>query len=279
VFVFERYTEKARRAIFFARYEASQYGRPYIESEHLLLGALREHRELGKRLLTSTEGIAAVRAEVAKRSVPVEKVSTSVDLPLSDECKRALNYAVEEADRLSQPQIGCEHLLIGLLREEKCFAAEVLTRFGITLDQLRQEAEQIAAVPSSPDLTATTEIVDLRTRWRGIAETYRAQGALWGAGYVRKSHAITTGTFHWQRRLSQPRDALVRRAGGAIMLYRGGIYDPTEFDLVKDGWKHDHCVICWKMLYDAENPDESFGYTNGEHWLCLQCYEAFLAGA
>jgi Clp amino terminal domain, pathogenicity island component len=276
--VFERYTEKARRAIFFARYEASQYGHAQIEPEHLLLGLLREHRELGRRLLLSPGSVEAVRAEIAKRSVPSEKIPTSVDLPLSEDCKQVLQNAVEEADRLSHKEIGCEHLLIGLLREEKCFAAEVLLRFGVSLDQLRQEVEKIAAVPPSRELRDIRDISNIRIR-QGIGEPFWAQGALWGAGYVRKSHAVTTGAFYWQRGLSKPRDALVKRADGALMLYRGGIYDPGEFDLVKDGWKHDHCVVCWKVLYNPEHPDESFGYTNGEHWLCQQCYDAFLAGA
>jgi hypothetical protein len=275
--VFERYTEKARRAIFFARYEASQYSRPQVEPEHLLLGLLREHRELANRLLGSPSSVAAVRAEIAKHNVPGEKVPTSVDLPLSKQCRRALDYAVEEADRLSHQQIGCEHLLIGLLREEKSFAAEILLRFGVSLEQLRKEAEKIADVPASHG--APIEAVRGTGTLPSIAEAYRAQGALWGAGYVRKGHAITTGTFHWERRLSKPRDALVKRSGGALMLYRGEDYDAQEFDLVKDGWRHDHCVVCWKMLYNPEHPDESFGYTNGENWLCQQCYEAFRAGA
>lgn len=257
--------------MFFARYEASQYGRSQVEPEHLLLGLLREYPELRKRFLLSPGVSEAIRAEIAKRSVPSQKVSTSIDLPLSEECKRVLSYAVEEADRLSHGEIGCEHLIMGLLREEKSFASEVLVRFGISLDRMRQEAEKIASV------TPAFELKEL-DHFRGLEEIHRAQGALWGAGYVRKSYAITTGTFHWNRRLSTPRDALVKRAGGALMLYRGEAFDTQEFDLVKGGWKHDHCVVCWKMLYDPEHSDESFGYTNGEHWLCQQCYEAFLAG-
>jgi ATP-dependent Clp protease ATP-binding subunit ClpC len=54
--MFERYTEKARRVIFFARYEASQYGSPYIETEHLLLGSLREDKVLTNRLLRDPDG-------------------------------------------------------------------------------------------------------------------------------------------------------------------------------------------------------------------------------
>jgi hypothetical protein len=184
---------------------------------------------------------------------------------------------VEEADRLSHQQIGREHLLIGLLRLEDCFATEVLLRFGITLEQVQKEAEKIVDVlaPRPLDLS---DVRSTRTL-SGIAEAYRAQGALWGAGYVRKSQAITTGTFHWERRLSKPRDALVKRAGRALMRYHGEDYDAQEFDLVKGGWRHDHRVACCKMIYDPESSDESFGYTNGEHWLCRQCYGAFRAGA
>ena len=68
-----------------------------------------------------------------------EKVSTSVDLPLSHECKRVLAYGAEEAERLNHKHIGTEHLLLGLLREEKCFAAEILHERGLRLSQVREE--------------------------------------------------------------------------------------------------------------------------------------------
>ena len=68
-----------------------------------------------------------------------EKVSTSVDLPLSHECKRVLAYGAEEAERLSHKHIGTEHLLLGLLREEKCFAAEILHERGLRLSTIREE--------------------------------------------------------------------------------------------------------------------------------------------
>ena len=62
--MFERYTEKARRVIFFARYEASQFGSPYIESEHLLLGLLREDKALANRFLRSHAAIESIRKQV-----------------------------------------------------------------------------------------------------------------------------------------------------------------------------------------------------------------------
>jgi ATP-dependent Clp protease ATP-binding subunit ClpC len=137
--MFERYTEKARRVIFFARYEASQFGSPYIETEHLLLGLLREDKALTNRFLRSHASVDSIRKQIEGHTTIREKVSTSVDLPLSNECKRVLAYAAEEAERLSHKHIGTEHLLLGLLREEKCFAAEILHERGLKLLEIRAE--------------------------------------------------------------------------------------------------------------------------------------------
>jgi len=88
--VFERYTEKARRVIFFARYEASQYGSPYIETEHLLLGLMREDKALANRFLRQQGSIESIRKEIEARITIRERISTSVEVPLSAECKRIL---------------------------------------------------------------------------------------------------------------------------------------------------------------------------------------------
>ena len=137
--MFERYTEKARRVIFFARYEASQFGSPYIETEHLLLGLIREDKALANRFLRSHAAIESIRKQIEAHTTMREKVSTSIDLPLSHECKRVLAYGAEEAERLSHKHIGTEHLMLGLLREEKCFAAEILHERGLRLSQVREE--------------------------------------------------------------------------------------------------------------------------------------------
>src|ERR1035437_5246363 len=137
--MFERYTEKARRVIFFARYEASQFGSPYIETEHLLLGLLREDKALTNRFLRSHASVDSIRKQIEGHTTIREKVSTSVDLPLSDESKRVLAYAAEEAERLNHKHIGTEHLLLGLLREEKCFAAKLLKERDVRPDWVREE--------------------------------------------------------------------------------------------------------------------------------------------
>ncbi len=79
--MFERYTEKARRVIFFARYEASQFGSPCIETEHLLLGLLREDKALANRFLRSSASVESIRKQIEAHTTLREKVSTSVDLP------------------------------------------------------------------------------------------------------------------------------------------------------------------------------------------------------
>ena len=148
--MFERYTEKARRVIFFARYEASQFGSPYIETEHLLLGLLREDKALTNRFLRSHASVESIRKQIEGHTTIREKVSTSVDLPLSNECKRVLAYAAEEAERLSHKHIGTEHLLLGLLREEKCFAAEILHERGLRLSTIREELARTGQEKAQP---------------------------------------------------------------------------------------------------------------------------------
>ncbi len=90
--MFERFTEAARKAIFFARYEASQAGSEHIESEHLLLGILRTDEPLALRLLKPPESIASIRKQIYEQIPLRKKVSTSADLPLSHESKRILAY-------------------------------------------------------------------------------------------------------------------------------------------------------------------------------------------
>ena len=138
--MFERYTEKARRVIFFARYEASQFGAPAIEPEHLLLGLMREDKTLTARFLARAQAsLESIRKEIEGRAPLREKISTSVELPLAPETKRVLQYAHEESDRLQHRHIGTEHLLLGLLREERSMAADILFERGLRLAAVREE--------------------------------------------------------------------------------------------------------------------------------------------
>ena len=137
--MFERYTEKARRVIFFARYEASTLGSPYIEAEHLLLGVVREDKGPTTHFL-SHKSLVSIRRQIEQHAPAAERGSTSVDLPMSQGSKNLLAYAEEEANRLAHRSIGTDHLLLGLLRDEKSYAAQILRQFELNLDLVRQYA-------------------------------------------------------------------------------------------------------------------------------------------
>jgi ATP-dependent Clp protease ATP-binding subunit ClpC len=160
--MFERYTEKARRVIFFARYEASQFGAPAIEPEHLLLGLMREDKTLtGRFFPRASINIEAIRKEIEGRTLLREKISTSVELPLAPETKRVLAYAHEESDRLQHRHIGTEHLLLGLLREDRSMAAEILYERGLRLNAVREEiARQTGADARATQKKDTPHLVE-----------------------------------------------------------------------------------------------------------------------
>lgn len=156
--MFERYNESARRALFFARYEASELGEMAIETHHLLLGVLRERTGVTAGILDLGHISAdEIRADVESRtSFFREKFPRSVEIPFTAETQRVLQFSAEEADRLEHGYIGTEHLLLGLLRESGCAAAAILEGRGVTLDSARAEAATLAASPDSyaPHITA-----------------------------------------------------------------------------------------------------------------------------
>ena len=155
--MFERYTEKAQRAIFFARSEASMFGSWEIGTEHLLLGMLREDGALIGRILGSR--IESIRKIIESRTMVREGVPASIDLPLSPECKRILAFSADEAERLRHPNIGSEHLLLGIFREEECLAAQVLREVGIGAEQAREAISQLTQEegPSQQTVSRFTE--------------------------------------------------------------------------------------------------------------------------
>jgi ATP-dependent Clp protease ATP-binding subunit ClpC len=149
--MFERFTESARRALFFSRYEASEFGSLAIETEHILLGLLREQQGVLARLLTP-QAADAIRAEIGRRVAAREKIATSVEIPFSSETKRVLIYTSEEADRLNHSYIAPEHMLLGLLREEQSIAASILRDQGLRANTVREDiAAMLGESPAAGD--------------------------------------------------------------------------------------------------------------------------------
>jgi ATP-dependent Clp protease ATP-binding subunit ClpC len=177
--MFERYTERARRVIFWSRYIASQRGSPEIEVEHLLMGLLREDMSLAERFLGSPWAVESVWRRV-EQSKPVRERPLGLgDLPLTNEGKRVLAFAVGEGDRVSNKKIGTEYLLLGLLREKKSLAAQILDERGVRLESVRKE---LARMPHDDGIrkefvrerdSLPEEIVELQNRIRLIASSHR----------------------------------------------------------------------------------------------------------
>jgi hypothetical protein len=155
--MFERYTEKARRSIFFARYEASQYGSPFIETEHLLLGILREVKDLSRWFPGKIGVELEIRADIERQIPPRERISTSIEIPLTPECARVLTLAGDAADRLGHDSIGPEHLLIGILRIESSQAAQILIARGVQPEVIQEDLTR----PPSPEHRSKARISPL----------------------------------------------------------------------------------------------------------------------
>lgn len=149
--MFERYTEKARRVIFFARYEALQYGSQVISPEHILLGLMREDKTLAARFFPFRNNLSVetVRREVEERITPRERIPQSSELHLSNETKKILALAAEEGRKLKNRHIGPEHLLLGILREEKSIAAEILFHYGLRVQDVRDDISRQSGTSDS----------------------------------------------------------------------------------------------------------------------------------
>lgn len=152
--MFERYTVKARLVILFSRSEAARLGALAIKAEYILLGLMREDKRLMDRFLPQ-EAITAIKKKIEEQVVPSQKASPRLELPLTAEAKRVLQYAAEESELLGHRYIGTEHLLLGLLREQTTVAADLLQGEGLELQHVR---EQLMHAPHTEAAQASTTL-------------------------------------------------------------------------------------------------------------------------
>jgi len=268
--MFERYTEKARRVVFFARYEASQFGSPFIGTEHLLLGLLREDKEVVRHVLLRQD-FDAVRQEVTSRITPGKPFPTSVDLPLSEHAKRALTYASEEADRLNHRPIDTAHLLLGLMRDEKFASAESLSQLGTHLESLRQRVETLGErrghAKTGPPIThhrtvTGPDVIMLRGAKRNVEDLHREVDRF--------------RQFHWTRKSWKPRNVVTTKDGKKFSFDVTLARKSPEFTFLTGGWKKDQCAICRWELFDSKDASHGAGFTNGKDWICTECHTRFI---
>ena len=136
----ERFTERVRKVISLARQEAVRLHHDYIGTEHLLLGLVKEGEGVAAVVLTNL----GVNTDDLRRAVEnaVDAGSETLvlgEVPLNQEARSCLNYALDEARRMNHTYIGTEHLLLGLLREERGVACQILQSLGMDIELVRNE--------------------------------------------------------------------------------------------------------------------------------------------
>ena len=142
--MFNRFTERARKVIVYAKEEARRFNHDYIGTEHLLLGLIREGEGVAAAVLQKLGlDLETIRIEVEKLVQPGPQTQVLGDIPFTPRSKKALELAAEEARALGHNYIGTEHLLLGLVKEGEGMAYRVLLNLGLDLGKLRNEVMEL----------------------------------------------------------------------------------------------------------------------------------------
>ena len=141
--MFERFTDRARRAIVLAQDEARMLNHNYIGTEHILLGLIHEGEGVAAKALESTGiSLKAVREQIEDMLGPGQHALTG-HIPFTSRAKKVLELSMRESLQLDHPYIGTEHILLGLIREGEGVAANVLIKLGTPLQQARERVFQL----------------------------------------------------------------------------------------------------------------------------------------
>jgi ATP-dependent Clp protease ATP-binding subunit ClpA len=230
--MWQRFTEAARKAVFYAQEEAQGLGEGYVSTEHLLLGLLREANTATRvldRLMVSPEQVAnRIKAELPDRKREPRQMT------LTPRAKRVIDLAYEEARGMDHNHIGSEHLLLGIIREGDGFSGRVLASFDVNLEKARQiviemslKAEKEATPPrpesggikhwftkkSGPVLDDVGEIAH-SPRLRAIANAARDD--------ARRREIRLVGTHDWLWQMLEDEQSLAFR-----------VLSMTEIDLAR----------------------------------------------
>ncbi|MDQ2986116.1 MAG: ATP-dependent Clp protease ATP-binding subunit [Armatimonadota bacterium] len=137
--MWQRFTERARKVVFYAQEEAQKFGEGYVSTEHLLLGLVRESDSVAARVLDQLGiSLAKIKREVEEQ-LPRGDHKSGQEMALTPRAKRVIDLAYDEARNLNNNYIGTEHLLLGLIREGDGLAGRVLAKMGVELEKARKE--------------------------------------------------------------------------------------------------------------------------------------------
>ena len=141
--MFERFTASARRAVVLAQEEARMLSHSYIDTEHILLGLIREGEGVAAKVLESLGiSLEAARAQV-EEIIGQGQQAPSGHLPFTPRAKKVLELSLREALQLGHSYIDTEHILLGLIREGQGIAAGALQDLDVALDRVRHEVATI----------------------------------------------------------------------------------------------------------------------------------------
>lgn len=166
--MWQRFTERARKVVFYAQEEAQKFGEGYVSTEHLLLGLVRESDSVAARVLDKLGvSLSRIRAEIEK-SLPRGEARPNTDMSLTPRAKRVIDLAYDEARNLNNNYIGTEHLLLGLIREGDGLAGRVLAKLGVELEKARREVmalqdNETQSRPSSRSGSSPSSVGSSRT--------------------------------------------------------------------------------------------------------------------
>ncbi len=136
--LYGRFTRRAQKVILLAQEEARKLGYPYIGTEHLLLGLIREGEGVAARALAEIKiDPHKIRAAIEKMVEPGQGGTALVEVSFTPRAKRVLELSIDEARRLGHNYVGTEHILLGLIREGEGVAAQILTGMGADLERVR----------------------------------------------------------------------------------------------------------------------------------------------
>jgi len=178
--MWQRFTERARKTVFFAQEEAGRYGETYVSTEHLLLGLTREGDTVAARILERLGvSLDRVRSELERQMAHGEGHANQ-DMQLTPRAKRVIDLAYDEPRQLGNNYIGTEHLLLGLLREAEGMAGKTLIKLGVELERTRQEVKQLQADDREQAATAKTISPTERSMSQRMAPTPEGRSDLSG---------------------------------------------------------------------------------------------------
>jgi ATP-dependent Clp protease ATP-binding subunit ClpC len=151
------FTDRVRKVLAMAREEAIRLQHDYVGTEHILLGLIREGEGVAAAVLMNLNVDLEQIHERIEESVRKGKATIALgELPYTSRAKKVLEYAMAEARELNHSYVGTEHLLLGLLREEKGIAAQVLNSLGVSLEEARSETLKLLGSDVNPSQPSST---------------------------------------------------------------------------------------------------------------------------